>query len=118
MFAVTTLEAFFDQRARKVVDMLIQVIAGMSLVRLTLALIGLYGLMTYSVGLRQREIGIRLAIGAEPVSVLKMVLNHRLVWARKCGVSAVPKSDQVAIVIATRMNRTTPVRMADLASFR
>ena len=88
MFAVTTLEAFFDHRARKVVDMLIQVIAGMSLVGLTLALIGLYGLMTYSVGLRQREIGIRLAIGAEPVSVLKMVLNHRLVGAKMwcfCG---------------------------------
>jgi len=81
MFAVSTMEAFVDQRARKVVDMLIQVIAGMSLVGLTLALIGLYGLMTYSVGLRQREIGIRLAIGAEPVSVLKMVLNHGLMLA-------------------------------------
>ena len=81
MFAVSTMEAFVDQRARKVVDMLIQVIAAMSLVGLTLALIGLYGLMTYSVGLRQREIGIRLAIGAEPVSVLKMVLNHGLMLA-------------------------------------
>ena len=42
---------------------------------------GLYGLMTYSVGLRQREIGIRMAVGAAQSSVLKMMLRQGLVLA-------------------------------------
>lgn len=37
--------------------------------------------MSYSVGLRQREIGIRMAIGADSVGVLKMVLKQGMVLA-------------------------------------
>ena len=81
MFGVSTLGEFFEQRARKLLSVLTQVIAGLAGLGLVIALVGLYGLMTYSVGLRQREIGIRIAIGAEPVGVLKMVLKRGLVLA-------------------------------------
>ena len=58
-----------------------QALAGLGVLGFVLALVGLYGLMTYSVGLRQREIGIRIAIGADRTGVVKMVLNEGLTLA-------------------------------------
>jgi putative ABC transport system permease protein len=50
-------------------------------VGLTLAAIGLYGVMNFSVRRRTREIGIRMALGAEPGRVLAMVLRQGLTLA-------------------------------------
>ena len=44
-----------------------------------LASIGLYGLMSYSVRRRTREIGIRMALGAKPPTVLRMILRQGLI---------------------------------------
>ena len=55
-------------------------------VALLLAAIGIFGVMANLVGERTREIGVRLAMGAQRGDVLRMILN-RAVWLTGIGVS-------------------------------
>jgi putative ABC transport system permease protein len=52
------------------------VLATFAILALVLAAVGLYGVMSYLVEQRTRELGIRLAIGARPLSVLRLVLHQ------------------------------------------
>src|SRR5687768_13030021 len=53
---------------------------------LLLGIVGIYGVISYSVSQRRREIGIRLALGAQAGSVQGMFLRH---WLMLAGVGAV-----------------------------
>jgi predicted permease len=56
-----------------------------AVVALVLAVIGIYGVMAYSVTQRTQEIGIRMALGAQPRRIMMMVVRHSLVLVI-CGV--------------------------------
>ncbi len=57
---------------------LTQLLALFALVALLLAAVGLYGLVSYSVGRRLREIGLRMALGADRTEVSSWVLRQSL----------------------------------------
>jgi macrolide transport system ATP-binding/permease protein len=74
-----TMQDFFTQRAVKTTNIIVEVVSSLGMMGLVLALVGLYALVAYSVSRRSREIGIRMAIGADRQGVLRMVLKQGLV---------------------------------------
>ena len=62
-------------------------VAGLSALGILLATVGLYGAISYSVGERRKELGIRIALGARPGQVMGMVFRETL-WVSGGGVLA------------------------------
>src|SRR5579859_3094755 len=80
VFNVHTQEELIDQLLFQ--ERMIAKLSGFfGLLALLLACIGLYGLLSYEVSRRTREIGIRMALGAEPRVVIRLVVGQGLILA-------------------------------------
>ncbi len=78
LFDVKTMEGrLSDSLARRRFStFLLGIFAGVALI---LAVIGIYGVMAYSLNQRRHEIGIRMALGAHPGKILRMVIGQSFV---------------------------------------
>ncbi len=79
-----------------------------ALVALFLAAVGLYGVVAYSVSLRTQEIGVRMAIGAEPGDVLRMVIGGGMKLAVLGVIVGIAGALVVARLVATMLFEVTP----------
>jgi putative ABC transport system permease protein len=62
-------------------------VGGFSATALLLAIVGVYGVLSYSVGQRSQEFGIRLALGAHRSDILRIVMRQAMLLAT-CGIVA------------------------------
>lgn len=74
VFDVTTIEERIE-RASASQRFSAQLMSGFAIVALLLAATGLYGVVSFSVGERTREIGVRMALGARPGDIARMILG-------------------------------------------
>jgi putative ABC transport system permease protein len=103
VFDIRTMHDFYTQRAVKLPNMTVEIVAAMGLIGLLLAVTGLYGLIAYSVSRRTREIGIRMAIGADRSKVVRMVLGQGL----KLGAIGVAAGLVVSVAACRAMTSAT-----------
>ena len=91
---------------RRLWGVLFSAFAGLALL---LAGVGLYGLLSYSVSVRARDIGIRLALGATPAGVRAMVVRR--------GMALVLLGLAVGLVLSAGAVRTIAHLLVDVAVF-
>ena len=104
VFGVRTLDEIVSHSVagRRFQAVLLQAFAGLALV---LAVIGIYGVLSDAVGRRTREIGVRMALGAQPGQVLRLILGEGMAIALGGLALGVPASLALA-----RTLKALPVR--------
>lgn len=81
VYNVRTMSEYYRHQGLQGLRLVVQVVGFTGLLGLVMALIGLYSLVAYWVSRRTREIGIRMAIGAERSDILRLVLRQGLTLA-------------------------------------
>lgn len=80
LFDVTTYDSFYRSRALLPSRVLARIVSALGVLSVLLASIGLYGVIAFLFAQRTQEIGIRIAVGASPGQVVRMVLRQAAVF--------------------------------------
>jgi putative ABC transport system permease protein len=87
---------------------------------LCLAAIGIYGVLSYSVSQRRREIGVRLALGARQRHVLRLVIGQTMALTAAgiaCGIAAALSLNQILAGLLYEVSPTDPASYAGIILF-
>jgi predicted permease len=76
VFNVRDLQGMYEDGALGSQKLIVQIVSGMGLLGLGLAIIGLYAVIAYSASRRMREFGVRLSVGASRADILRLVLRE------------------------------------------
>jgi ABC-type antimicrobial peptide transport system permease subunit len=111
---VTTLQAIYEKSlARTSFTLVLLAIAGA--MAMLIGLVGIYGVISYSVTQRTREIGIRMALGAEQSKLAKMFIGHGLMLAAigiVCGLAAAFVLTRLMSSLLFEVNPVDPITYA------
>ena len=99
--------------ADRFVSLLLSIFAGLAL---TVTLVGVYGVMAYSVAQRRREIGVRVALGAHPRSVLMLMLRHGLTPAGVGIAAGLAAGLALSGTLGTQLYEVTPYDVPTVAA--
>jgi putative ABC transport system permease protein len=97
--------------------LLLGVFAGSAL---ALAVVGIYGVISYLVTQRTHEIGIRMALGAQPADVLRMVVGHGLklvALGLMCGIIGALAATRALSVLLFEIKPADPLTFACTATW-
>jgi predicted permease len=109
-----TMEAQVDRSAADERALAILAI-GFSALAMLLAAVGLYGVLAYSIGQRTREIGVRLALGAQRSNVVVLVVREMVLIAAIATALAIPTTIALARLFRSQLYGVTfadPITLA------
>jgi predicted permease len=104
---VTTLRAQVD-RVTERERMLLRLASGFGGIALALAAVGLYGMLAYAVSRRTREIGVRLALGAQRATVVRSVVGESVALLGAGMVIGIPLSLAAGRLLRSFLFGVTP----------
>jgi hypothetical protein len=94
----------------------VALLGAFAVVALALAALGIFGVLSYAVVQRSREIGIRIALGAHPHEVLRMVLAQAAGWALAGVALGLAGAAALSRTIHTLLYDLSPTDPATLAA--
>ena len=100
--------------------LILYVLGGFAAVALLLAALGLYGIVSYSVTQRRRDIGVRVALGAQRADVLRPILREGMMLTGcglALGLAAAFASTRVMQSLLFGVESTDPVTLLGVAAF-
>jgi putative ABC transport system permease protein len=108
LFLVTTLKTLYDQSMVRTSFMLVilAIAGGMALI---LGIVGIYGVIAYTVSQRTREIGICMALGAQPERLSRMFVRHGLLLAAIGAGLGVAASAMLTRLMSSLLFGVTPL---------